>query len=191
MTYDAIVLAGGTARRMGGIDKTAMTIAGRPMLDHVIEAVATARSVAVVGIPRPTERAVAWCREDPPGGGPAAAIAAALPLVTAEDVVVVAGDQPLLSPEVVNLLRASLGARPDAGGAVAVDADQRPQWLLGAWRTAALRSIALSLGASLRDTLGALTWIPVDLPDGAAADCDTPDDVRRIEATLTERSLRA
>ncbi len=32
-----VILAGGLARRMGGGDKTMRTIAGRPILDHVVE----------------------------------------------------------------------------------------------------------------------------------------------------------
>jgi len=186
-SYDAIVLAGGESRRMGGNDKTAMTLAGRPMLDYVLDAVAAAGRVVAVGLPRPTSIEVRWCREEPPGGGPAAAIAAALSLVTAETVVVVGGDQPLLTASVVEALVAGIAG----DGCVGVDADGRPQWLLGAWRTAALRSLPLGPGASLRDTLGSLTWTGAVLPAGAESDCDTPDDVRRIEAALTERSLPA
>src|ERR1700728_2058173 len=32
-----VLLAGGLSRRMGGGDKTLRTLAGRPLLDHVIE----------------------------------------------------------------------------------------------------------------------------------------------------------
>jgi molybdopterin-guanine dinucleotide biosynthesis protein A len=35
-----VILAGGLARRMGGGDKTMRAIAGRPILDHVIERLA-------------------------------------------------------------------------------------------------------------------------------------------------------
>jgi molybdopterin-guanine dinucleotide biosynthesis protein A len=182
--YDAIVLAGGSSRRMGGGDKTALPVAGRPMLDHVVGALAGARTVVVAGPPRPTTRPVRWCREEPPGGGPAAAIAAALPVVSAEVTVVVAGDQPLLSLVAVEQLVGALAG----DGAVATDADSRPQWLLGAWRTSALRRAPLAAGASLRDTLGRLAWHAVALPAGCAADCDSPDDVRRIETVLLGRS---
>lgn len=185
--YDAIVLAGGTSRRMGGGDKTAMTVAGQPMLDRVLDAVAAAGRIVVVGVSRPTAHEVEWCREEPPGGGPVAAIAAALPLVTSGIVVVVAGDQPLLSAETVMTLVAAV----DGDGVVAVDSGGRPQWLLGAWRTEALRRAGLAAGASARDTLGALAWTSVTVPDDLPSDCDTPDDVRRVTATLSERSLRA
>lgn len=190
MAYDAIVLAGGTSRRLGGVDKTALPLADRPVLDYVLDAVSAAGAIVVVGPARPTSRPVRWRREQPAGGGPAAAIAAGLGAVTAEVVVVVAGDLPLLSAPLVRRVVASL--RSDADGAVAVDSEGRPQWLLGAWRTTALQRAGLTGGAALRDTLGRLAWHGVAVPDCAAADCDTIDDVRRIATMLAaDRSLPA
>jgi CTP:molybdopterin cytidylyltransferase MocA len=105
-------------------------------------------------------------------------------MVAADVTVVVAGDQPLLSAAAVEeLVRALV-----ADGAVATDSDGRPQWLLGAWRTSALKRAPLAPGASLRDTLGQLAWHGVAQSAECAADCDTPDDVRRIENVLLERS---
>jgi len=189
VAYDAIVLAGGTSRRLGGIDKTALPLADRPALDYVLDAVSAAGAIVVVGPARPTSQHVVWRREQPVGGGPAAAIAAGLDAVTADAVVVVAGDLPLLSAELVHRVVASL--RADADGAVAVDSEDRPQWLLGAWRTAALQRAGLTAGAALRDTLGRLAWHGVAVPDRAAADCDTIDDVRRIATVLATDRIAA
>ncbi|MFE1500369.1 NTP transferase domain-containing protein, partial [Streptomyces albidoflavus] len=36
--YDAVVLAGGAARRLGGSDKPAVRVGGRPLLDRVLGA---------------------------------------------------------------------------------------------------------------------------------------------------------
>jgi hypothetical protein len=80
--YDAIVLAGGTGRRLGG-DKPSTRIAGWPMLDHVLLACAGASRRIVAGPRRIALTDPQFCREDPPGAGPVAAIAAALPLVDA------------------------------------------------------------------------------------------------------------
>ena len=45
--FDAIVLAGGEAVRLGGVDKAAVTVGGRPMLAHVLD---TARALQPVRI---------------------------------------------------------------------------------------------------------------------------------------------
>ncbi|WP_157663013.1 molybdenum cofactor guanylyltransferase, partial [Prescottella equi] len=45
----AIVLAGGRATRMGGIDKPGLVVAGRRMLDTALDAVADCDRVVVVG----------------------------------------------------------------------------------------------------------------------------------------------
>ncbi|HMA46864.1 MAG TPA: NTP transferase domain-containing protein, partial [Frankiaceae bacterium] len=129
--YDAVVLAGGRARRLGGADKPALEVGGRPLLDRVLGAVADAARLVVVGPCRPTARAVRWAREEPPGGGPAAALAAGLPLVTAEVVAVLAADLPFLSAELVAALRRSAAG---ADGALLVDPGGRDQVLAGVWR---------------------------------------------------------
>ncbi|MGW5673394.1 NTP transferase domain-containing protein, partial [Micromonospora sp. NPDC003776] len=47
--YAAVVLSGGAARRMGGVDKPARPVGGRPMLHRVLAAVADADQRLVVG----------------------------------------------------------------------------------------------------------------------------------------------
>ncbi|MGW4051032.1 DUF6457 domain-containing protein [Streptomyces sp. NPDC004779] len=74
--YDAVVLAGGAARRLGGVDKPGLRVGGRALLDRVLAACAGARLTVVVGDPRPTVRPVRWTRERPAGTGPVAALAA-------------------------------------------------------------------------------------------------------------------
>ncbi|MEE4545309.1 NTP transferase domain-containing protein [Streptomyces sp. V4-01] len=77
-SYDAVVLAGGAARRLGGADKPALPVGGRMLLDRVLAACPGARATVVVGPRRPTSRPVRWTREDPAGGGPLPALAAGL-----------------------------------------------------------------------------------------------------------------
>ncbi|MCW2606336.1 MAG: molybdopterin-guanine dinucleotide biosynthesis protein, partial [Frankiales bacterium] len=67
--YDAVVLAGGSGRRLGGVDKPGLLVDGTSLLDRVLGAVARAGTVVVVGPERPAARPVVWAREDPPGGG--------------------------------------------------------------------------------------------------------------------------
>ena len=74
--YAAVILAGGTAVRMDGVDKAGVEYAGRTLLEHALAAVAGAVEVVVVGEPVPTSRPVTFVMEDPPRGGPAAAVLA-------------------------------------------------------------------------------------------------------------------
>ena len=74
----AVVLTGGAARRMGGVDKPAIPVAGRSMRDRVLTAVASAAPRVVVGPAVDLPPGVLATREEPPGGGPVAATAAGL-----------------------------------------------------------------------------------------------------------------
>ncbi|MEU7024604.1 DUF6457 domain-containing protein [Streptomyces sp. NPDC046203] len=76
--FDAVVLAGGSARRLGGADKPGVRVGGRPLLDRVLAGCRDARRTVVVAAPRATSRPVDWAREEPPGGGPVAALDAGL-----------------------------------------------------------------------------------------------------------------
>lgn len=173
-SYDAVVLAGGAARRLGGIDKPALVVGGASLLETVLDAVPDAGTVVVVGPRRALPRDVRWEREDPPGGGPAAALAAGLRGVAAETVAVLAADLPLLRPAHVRLLRESVRS---GNGAVLVDDEGQPQWLCGVWRTAVLRGLPMAAGGSLRRALAPLAPALVRVDDPAWFDCDTEDDI--------------
>jgi molybdopterin-guanine dinucleotide biosynthesis protein A len=176
--YDAVVLAGGSARRMGGVDKPALVVGDRSMLDTVLTAVSTAQTTVVVGPQRPTARPVVWVREEPPDGGPVAALAAALPVVTAPTVVLHAADLPFLDADTVDRLRNAVG---DRDGALLVDDNGRDQLLVGAWWTAALRGALPSTvhGARLGPILTSLDVVRLSVPSSSRAwfDCDTDEDL--------------
>jgi GTP:adenosylcobinamide-phosphate guanylyltransferase len=122
-TYDAVVLAGGGARRLGGTDKPSLTVGARTLLDRVLSVCADASTTVVVGPRRPTLRPVSWVREDPPGGGPLAALDAGLGPVTAPVVLVLSADLPFLRRETVRALLDASGSRPAGStGADASDA---------------------------------------------------------------------
>ncbi|MEV4522588.1 NTP transferase domain-containing protein [Micromonospora tulbaghiae] len=111
--YAAILLAGGAARRMGGVDKPARAVGGRPMLHRVLDAVADADQRIVVGSSGPLPKGVRTAREEPPGGGPVAATAAGLAWLDpgTTTVAVLAADLPLLTAAAVAELRRALAAR--------------------------------------------------------------------------------
>ena len=177
-SYDAVVLAGGSGRRLGGVDKPALQVGAVSLLDRVLAAVGDADVTVVVGPQRPTARPVRWAREEPPGGGPVAALAAGLPLVTAPLVAVLAADLPFLDPLTVARLRAAVG---QADGALLVDDEGRDQLLVGIWRTTALRAVlpgevaGARLGAVL-DRLSA-TRLSLDARPAPWFDCDTETDL--------------
>jgi len=164
---------------MGGGDKTRLPVGGAPLLDRVLAALPADAGVVVVGEQRATERPVGWVREEPPHAGPAAAVAAGLPLVTRDFVVLLAGDLPLLTADFLDRLVA--GCRPGAG-AVPVDGEGFAQWLCSAWPTALLRAVDWSRSPSLRAALNDLPFARLTLDTGAAVpwlDCDTPEDLQR------------
>ncbi|MFI1964380.1 DUF6457 domain-containing protein [Streptomyces pathocidini] len=114
--YDAVVLAGGAAKRLGGADKPGLRVGGRPLLDRVLAACAEASATVVVGSRRPTARPVRWAREEPPGGGPLAALDAGLRHVTAPVVLALSADLPFLSVDTVRALLTALDASEASGG---------------------------------------------------------------------------
>ncbi|MFF3990450.1 NTP transferase domain-containing protein [Streptomyces sp. NPDC001797] len=191
--YDAIVLAGGAARRLGGADKPAVRVGGRPLLDRVLAACAGARRTVVVAAPRPTSRPVHWTREEPPGGGPVAALDAGLRHITADRAVVLSADLPFLEEATVERLLAALHTTA-ADGALLTDADGRDQPLVAAYRTTALRHTLAALagdggngltGLPLRRLTAALNLTRV--PDPLASfDCDTWDDIADARARIRE-----
>ncbi|MEV1061615.1 NTP transferase domain-containing protein [Streptomyces sp. NPDC050263] len=190
--YDAVVLAGGGARRLGGADKPGVRVGGRALLDRVLGACADARTTVVVADPRRTARSVRWAREDPPGRGPVAALEAGLRHTTADDVLVLSADLPFLAAGTVRRLLTTL--RADAAeGALLTDADGRDQPLVAAYRTAALRRELAALtadrggldGLPLRRLTAGLDLTRVPDPVGSF-DCDTWDDIATARARIRE-----
>ncbi|MBX0300001.1 NTP transferase domain-containing protein [Cryobacterium sp. 1639] len=190
LRWDAIIVAGGRAKRLGGIDKTALVWRGRSLLDGVVAASTGSRRTCVVGsdanLPADVVRAV----EQPRWGGPAAAMVAGLDALARESgdvspgagsagtgsagadwVVVLAGDLvradeavPYLLAELDRLLtaaQAGAAAHRTIDGLISVDAGGRRQPLLAVYRRAALHSSALLRAA---DNLSVMSLIgPLNL----------------------------
>jgi molybdopterin-guanine dinucleotide biosynthesis protein A len=185
----AIVLAGGAGRRLGGIDKPGLVVGGRSMAGTVVSAAthAGAASVIVVGPVRADLAApgVSFTSEEPAGGGPLPALRAGLRLVAEPWVLLLAGDLPFLTWQVLGLI---VAAARSAGGAVLGDDDGRPQWLASCWQTGELRAALDSyVGNSLHGVLSSLPYAEVTMAtrDGAPPcwiDCDTPEDLAAIRS---------
>ncbi len=181
--YDAIVLAGGGGRRLGGIDKASLAIGSGRLLDRALDAVRGAARVVVVGPPRDLPAQVTSVVERPPGSGPVAAIAAALPSVESGCVVVLACDMPFVTSETVERLVTAAQAADASGtdGAWLVDEQGRRQFLAAAYRLTPLRAALDQLGspdgASMRQVVRRLTMTELTADAGVTLDCDTWDDV--------------
>ncbi|GHE49476.1 molybdenum cofactor guanylyltransferase [Streptomyces longispororuber] len=202
--FDAVVLAGGRAARLGGADKPGVRVGGRALLDRVLAACADAGTTVVVAAPRPTSRPVVWAREHPAGGGPLAALDAGLRRTGADLVVVLSADLPFLREETVRRL---VGAVGTADGALLTDPEGRDQPLVAAYRRAALRRELDRLAAGGEGPAGGgsesaaedrgLAGLPLRLLTGAlelvrvpealaAFDCDTWDDIAAARARIRE-----
>ncbi|MFJ1748839.1 NTP transferase domain-containing protein [Streptomyces sp. NPDC088116] len=191
--YDAIVLAGGAAKRLGGIDKPGVRVGGRALLDRVLAACEGAARTVVVGGRRPTVRPVRWAREEPPGGGPLAALDAGVRCADAATVLVLSADLPFLGAETVHRL---IGALDVSGreAALLTDAGGRDQPLVAAYRTEPLRrELALLAteygnlsGLPLRLLSQELDLARVDAGPLASFDCDTWEDISTARGRIRE-----
>lgn len=191
---DAIVLAGGRASRMGGVDKPAIVIGGRSMLDAALDSLRECGEIVVVGPHRPELAArIQQVREVPPGSGPVAAIGTGLSALGPEPspwIVVLAADMPFLTADTVReLLRRAAESTTDA--VFAIDGSGRPQYLVGVWRRTALAAALAGLDSLVNQPMKAIVpteTTSVELP--GTGDCDTEEEVRRARETLAATTTR-
>jgi molybdopterin-guanine dinucleotide biosynthesis protein A len=183
--FDAVILAGGAATRFGGVDKPGLDLDGRPLLAHVLDAVAAAQRRVVVGPPRAAPRGVLLCRESPPGGGPVAALAAGIVHTSASSVVVLAADLPWIGPAVVRLLAGLEAGKVEA--AILVDRNGRLNPLAAAWRRSTLLAALAQeppSGRAMRRLLDGVPLVLITDEDGWSLDCDTQADLDRARTWL-------
>ncbi len=184
---DAVILAGGQAARLGGIDKPSLQIGGQTLLATVVMACqgAGADRIIVVG-PEGQELPARFVREEPAGAGPFAALRRGLAELAGSDggdqVAVLAADLPFLR---ACHLRMLLAAAHGHCGAVLVDDQGRPQWLTGCWSRRGLTGAAERYGgSSLRGLMTPLEPAHVRIDPGPGEpppwlDCDTGADLAR------------
>jgi molybdopterin-guanine dinucleotide biosynthesis protein A len=182
--FCGIVLAGGTAARMDGIDKAGLELGGRTLLEWSIDAFVDADEVVVVGPPSVrTARPVTFTREDPPRGGPVAGLLTGVDaLLRAPSLVgVLAVDMPHVTMGTMRRLREAATGRD---GAFLVDGDGRRQLagVLSADRLAAVRpDLEHQHGMSLRALLAPLDLAAVPADGTESRDVDTWADWRDLQ----------
>jgi molybdopterin-guanine dinucleotide biosynthesis protein A len=187
-----LVLAGGLARRMGGADKGLVPLAGRPMVEHVVDALRPQVGTILLSANRNLERYAALgypVIADALDGhqGPLAGLATALRQHITEFLVTVPCDAPLLPADLVRRLLAACEAS-DADVAVASDGErQQSVFLLVRARVApALESYLAGGGRKVDAWLSCVRATVADFSDepGAFANVNDPDERQRVEAQL-------
>jgi molybdopterin-guanine dinucleotide biosynthesis protein A len=120
----AVILCGGSGTRLGGVEKPLLRVGGRPLVEHVVDALAPQVGPVVIGCGRdraPYEALGLTVVSDVrPGDGPLGGIASVLPSVATEWVLTYPGDAPFADASLVARLtpaaEASGIAVPRAGG---------------------------------------------------------------------------
>lgn len=181
--FCAVVLAGGTAARMGGVDKAGIELHGRTLLELALDALLDADEVVVVAPESvPTSRPVTFVCEDPPRGGPVAGLLTGVDALLRRPrlVGVLAVDMPRVTPATMRRLRE---AATGHDGAFLVDGDGRRQLagVLDAERLAAVRpDLEGQHGMPLHRLLAPLHLAQVAPAGDEAVDVDSWADLRDL-----------
>jgi molybdopterin-guanine dinucleotide biosynthesis protein A len=181
--FCGVVLAGGTAARMDGIDKASVELHGRTLLELAIDAFLDAEEVVVVAPDSvPTARPVTFVCEDPPRGGPVAGLLTGVDALLRRPrlIGILAVDMPRVSPATMRRLRDAAAGRD---GAFLVGADGRRQ-LAGVVDAARLAGVRPGLeaqhGMALHRLLAPLDLADVPTVGDEAVDVDTWADLRDL-----------
>ena len=182
-----VVLAAGAGRRFGG-DKLAATLEGRPILVHVVDAARVAGLDPVIVVVAPGTRietpGATQVINPRPELGLSSSLRRGLGTVPPDVplAVVLLGDQPLVSPDVIRAVAAAAAASP---GYAAV-----PRYADGSGpNPVALGRPLFSLAEEahgdrgLGPLLAERPWLVVEVPvDATNPDVDTPSDLERLRA---------
>lgn len=195
-----VILAGGTAKRLGGVSKPDLDIAGRRLIDIVfdqLDAIGfTGQRIVVAPADVDVPRGVQLTLEDPPHGGPLAGIGAGVRALDVDDddlVAIATCDAPVavrLLPKMADVLSELMGtgaeepAVSNFDGVVPLNEDGWPQYTHGLYRAGALRSQPFERDGSVRRALGALHLATILDEAGHCLDVDEPEDVPALIAHL-------
>lgn len=188
MRVSAAILAGGRARRLGGVPKGLLLVGGEPIVARQLHVLAPlVRGCAIVaGDPAPYAGVAAAAgaqliRDRDPGRGPLAGLDAALAQLDGEALLLFGCDLPFIDAALVRELR---DAHPGAA-ALVPRVDGRPQPLAARYARsiAPLVSARLARGAlrmmELLDELDT-RWLDV-APTRALMNVNTPEELARAE----------
>lgn len=178
----AVILAAGESRRFGSAKQLAL-LAGRTLLEHVLEAARVADLLPVVAVvpvwlTRPSamdDEAVLWMRNAYPERGMSHSLRLGLEALPADvaAAVVLLGDQPGVPAVQLRALVAARGPRPIV--ASAYDGLLAPPVLLERSEFAGLAGLAGDIG--LRELIRSHPERVASVPAAPLPDIDTPEDL--------------
>lgn len=193
----ALILAGGEARRMGGVDKALVPLAGRPLLAHLLARLRPqigAIALSANGDPlRFAEFGLPVVADSETGQGPLAGVLAGLDwaLDQGYDALITAPvDTPLLPTDLVARLFAASenGRRPAlAQTAPRGEIPARNHPTVALWPVALRPSVAAALAAGerrLRMALAGAVVVPFEAAHDPFANLNSPEDFAAAEAVL-------
>lgn len=194
----AVVLAGGRGARMGGADKGLVEVAGRPMIEHVLDALAPQAGAILINANRNAERYAGYGHAVLADGhegfqGPLAGMASALEAAATEFVLIAPCDSPLVGGELGARLHAGLVAGADGNGpadiAVAHDGERMHPVFVLVRRAATLPGLRAFLARGERKIdrwFAEESTVAVDLSDAPEMflNVNREEDLARLEQHL-------
>jgi molybdopterin-guanine dinucleotide biosynthesis protein A len=195
MLVTAAILAGGRARRLGGVAKGLVTVAGTAIVARQLAALAplVGDRVIVAGDPAPyaaiaAQHGARLVRDRDPGRGPLAGLDAAVAESACDWLLAFACDLPFLDEPLVRALLAP----PPGADAVVPRVDGRAQPLAAGYARAIAPRVRARLDAGqlrLLELVDELTVHWLELPAGARAlvNVNTPEDLARAEELARPR----
>lgn len=192
----AVILAGGQARRMGGQDKGLLTIANKPMISYVIEAIRDQVGSLLINANRNQQRYAEYgfpVIEDSIQGfhGPLAGVASALQVVEQEYLLCLPCDSPYVPSDLVARLSEQL-VEQQADISVAHNGE-RLQPVFSLIKTSLQNSLLDYLDSGERKIdrwFGQHKMVTADFSDKPETfiNVNSPDDIKNIENQLNSTS---
>lgn len=191
LTIAAAIIAGGQARRLGGIDKSRLVVQGRPIIVRqveILQRLATPIVVIAEDAARFADLGLPVYPDVVPGAGALGGILTALESVDADRVIVVAGDLPFLSVDALG----HLAERALHADGAWVQTTRGIEPLLACYRRQARSGVRAAVEArefkaadlGTRLNMAAVTesdLAPFGPVDRLLTNVNTPDDYARIE----------
>jgi len=201
-TVSAVVLAAGLSSRMGGSHKLLLDIGGEPMLRRVVRTVLDAGACEIVVVTGYRAEQIVAALDGLPvrfvhnpayAEGQRGSVEAGVRALTVfcHAVMIVLGDQPLLTPSALGRLIAAFGSAPD-GRSILVPTsggERGNPVLFAATHIPEIRAGAMKVGSG-----GLIESYPdqvalIEMADDAfTRDCDTPEDYAIVQARLAAAS---